>query len=411
MRKRIMILAMILVLCGCSNDAKEQTAVVFEDAATFSEEAVEAFPPLEIEDEAVQRSYEELYTDFGKFYSAQTIEGNGGYLLSLSDYEAGISYPLCPIPNCHHDSADCGAYFPFEEGNPDYLHYDGTDLYFYHRGESVMYRQRIDGSGRTAVADLSEDVFAVNAILYDQEQAWLLCELMSMNEETAKPVIRKTVVKLDLTTGTWTELPCIFEGDMANVELYGKYRDELLLRYNYSVGAVPWKNMEDSRSILFLMDVNTGAVTRLTEYAFNYVSSAKCPGYLIYCIFDPDSEYEVRYRGEAWSAFSGQIQIFDLNERVCYILESDCLTWEFSIRDGKLFYCELGEDGQTLEGRIRELDSGETSDWVFFDAEPQIRWLAESETGNEFIVICEDQICRIAKEEYYAGNRNLIPIP
>lgn len=275
----------------------------------------------------------------------------------------------------------------------------------------TLYKQILDGSGREIVADLSENVFAVNTILYDQDTAWLLCELMEKNEETSEIAIRKTVVKLDLSTGNWTELPYTFEGDMSNVDLYGKYGDELLLRYTYSVGAVPWENMEESWYSLFLMDVNTGVITRLTEYEFTYAASAKCPGYLIYCIFDPESEYEVLYRGKESSAFYGEIQIFDLTERVCYTMASDCLTWEFSIRDGKLFYCELDSDGKTLEGKIRDLKTGKITEWIFFDAEPQIRWLAETETGNEFIVICEDQICRITKEDYYAGKRDLIPVP
>lgn len=409
MKKIIWIVTLVLILCGCSGN-QEQVAVAFEDAASFPAKTVLEFPRLNLFQETVaERSYEELYTDFGKIYSAQSE--NRDYILSLSDYSAGECYPLCPKSNCLHDSADCGAYFPFNEGNPDFLSYDGTYLYFFHRGEMTLYRQNLDGSDRSMVADLSEDVFAVDTILYEQEQAWLLCELMTISEETSELSIRKTVIQLDLTTGKWYELPYSFEGDMANVELYGKYGDELLFRYTYSVGAVPWKNMEDNCSVIFLMDVNTGGITRLTEYEFTYVASAKCPGYLIYCIFDPESEYEVLYRGEESSAFSGEIQIFDLTEQVCYTMASDCLTWEFSIRDGKLFYCEFGSDGKTLEGKIRDLKTGEITEWLFFDAEPQIRWLAETETGNEFIVICEDQICRISKEDYYAGNRNLIPIP
>lgn len=411
MRRWIYILMMVVMLCGCSNDAKEQTAVVFEDAATFPTEVVEEMPLLKIDGEVGHRSYEELYTDFGKFYSAQTSEDNGDNLLFLSDFEAGISYPLCPKTNCRHDSTECGAYFSFDTGKPNYLHYDGTYLYFFHRGEMSLYRQNIDGSGRTVVADLSEDVFAVNAILYEQKQAWLLCELMTMNEDKTDYTIRKTILRLDLQTGAWEELPFIFEGDMTNVELYGKYGDELLMRYSYSTGLIPFQNIEETKHVVFLMNVQNGRLTLLTEYEYTYVSSAKCPGYLIYCVFDPDSEYEVTCRDEEWSAFSGEIQIFDLTERVCYTMASDCLTWEFSIWDGKLFYCELGTDGKTLEGKIRDLKTGEITEWLFFDAEPQIRWLAEREKGNEFIVICEDQICRITKEDYYAGNRNLIPIP
>ena len=409
MKRLVLLMILLMLLCGCS-DSQEQVAVAFENAETFPTESITEFPLMDAADGKVaERSYEELYLEFGKIYCTQNE--NRDYLLSVSDYEAGECYPLCPKANCLHDSSECGAFFSFGKGKPDYLHFDGSYLYFFNRSDMTLYRQNLDGSGRETAANLSEDIFAVNTILYEQETAWLLCERMTMEEETSELTIHKTIVELDLTTGTWSELPYSFDGDMSHVELYGKYGDELLLRYTYSVGAVPWKNMEDSRSVIFLMDVNTGTITKLTEYEFTYVSSAKCPGYLIYCIFDPKTEYEVRYRDEAWQAFKGDIQIFDLRERVCYTMASDCLTWEYSIRDGKLFYCETGDDGKTLKGKIRELETGETSDWAFFDALPQIRWLAENETGDEFIVICEDQICRITKEDYYAGNRNLIPIP
>lgn len=409
MKRMIWIVILALILCGCSN-SQEQVAVVFEDSATFPTETITEFPMIDpCAGTSAYRSYEELYADFGKINSVQTE--NKDYILSLSDYAAGENYPLCPKSNCRHDSDDCGAYFSFADGQPEFLHYDESYLYFFHRGDMILYKQNLDGSGRETVADLSEDVFSVNTVLYEQDTAWLLCELMTMNEDTSEISIRKTIVKLDLTNGKWAELPYTFEGDMANVELHGKYGDELLLRYTYSVGAIPWKNMEDSRSVIFLMNVNNGAITRLTEYEFTYVSSAKCPGYLIYCVFDPNSEYKLPYRNEEMSAFTGDIQIFDLTERVCYTMKSNCLTWEFSIRDGKLFYCEPGEDGKTLAGKIRNLKTGEVSDWKFFDAEPSLRWLAETETGDHFIVMEGDTICRILKEDYYAGSRNVIPIP
>lgn len=409
MKRLIWMVILVLILCGCTND-QEQAAVAFENAATFPTEIITDFPMIDpYEGTSAYRSYEELYADFGKIYSVQNEYRD--YIFSLSDYGAGKCYPLCPKSNCRHDSADCGAWFPFDGGQPEFLHYDGTFLYFFQRAEMTLNKQVLDGSGREIVADLSEDVFAVNTILYDQDTAWLLCELMEKNEETSEIAIRKTVVKLDLSTGNWTELPYTFEGDMTNVELYGKYGDELLFRYTYSVGTVPWKNMEESRSIMFLMDVKTGVITRLTEYEFTYVASAKCPGYLIYCTFEPKTEYEVFYRGETWSAFSGVIQIFDLSERICYTMDSDCLTWEFSIRDGKLFYCELGENNKTLVGKIRDLKTGEISDWCFFDADPPLRWLTEGVSGDHFIVMEGDTICRITKEDYYVGNRNLIPVP
>lgn len=409
MKRILLLMILIMYFSGCAA-SREQAAVVFENAETFPTESITEFPLLDsAEGMAAERSYEELYLEFGKIYCTQNE--NRDYLLSVSDYEAGERYPLCPKPNCRHDSSECGAFFSFVGGKPDYLHYDGSYLYYFSHSEMTLYRQNMDGSGREMTVELSKAVFAVNTILYEKKTAWLLCELMEMEEESSELNIRKAIVQLDLTTGKWQELPYSFDCDRTNVELYGKYGDALLLRYTYSVGAVPWKNMEESRSIMYLMDLNTGTITKLTEYEFTYVSSAKCPGYLIYCIFDPITEYEVRYLDKAWQAFKGEILIFDLTERVCYTMSSDCLTWEFSIRDGKLFYCELGDDGKTLEGKIRELDTGETIDWVFFDAQPQIRWLAENETGNEFIVICEDQICRITKEDYFAGNRNLIPIP
>lgn len=409
MKRMIWIVILALILCGCSND-QEQVAVVFEDSATFPTEAITEFPMIDPrEGTSAYRSYEELYADFGKIYSVLTE--NRDYILSLSDYAAGENYPLCPKSNCRHDSDECGAWFPFDGGQPEFLHYDGSYLYFFHRGDMTLHKQNLDGSGREMVADLSEVVFSVNTVLYEQDTAWLLCELMTMNENTSEIAIRKTIVKLDLTNGKWAELPYTFEGDMTNVELHGKYGNELLLRYTYSVGSVQWKNMEDSRSVIFLMNVNTGAITRLTEYEFTYVSSAKCPGYLIYCVFDPNSEYKFPYRSEEMSAFTGAIQIFDLTERVCYTMKSDCLTWEFSIRDANLFYCEPGEDGNTLAGKIRNLKTGEVSDWKFFDAEPPLRWLAETETGDYFIVMEGDTICRILKEDYYAGSRNVIPIP
>lgn len=407
MRKLIWPLILILILCGCSVH-QEQVAVAFEDAALFPTESITEFPVLDVQEgSAAQQSDQELYTDFGKIYCVQNESRD--YILSLSDYEAGECYPLCPKSNCRHDSGDCGAYFSFAGGQPAFLHYDGSQLYFFRRSDMILQRQRIDGSGRETVADLSEDVFSVNTILYEQETAWLLCELMDVNEDTSELTIRKTVVELDLTTGKWAELPYAFEGDMTNVELYGKYGDELLMRYSDSTSAIPFQNPEDTRYIVFLFNVETGEITQLTEYAFTYVSSAQCPGYLLYCVFDPESEYEVSYCGEAWSAYSGELLIFDLAERVCYRMESDCLTWEFSIRDGKLFYCELDDDGVSLEGKIRDLETGAVMDWAFFDSEPRLRWLTETE--GWFIVMDGDIICRITKEDYYAGNRELLPIP
>ena len=411
MRKWIWVLITVLMLSGCGGKGEDKTAVVFRDAAAFPTETVEEFPLLDLgEGSAAVRSYEELYTEFGKFYFAQgSGEDKGDYVLTLSDYEAGESYPLCARTNCLHDTEDCAAFFPFSGGKPNFLYYDGAYLYFYHRGDGLLYRQRADGSDRSVVADLSGEVSEVNAILYEENIAWLLCERWTSDSDKTAYTVRKIIVSLDLETGEWTELPFDFQEDMTNVELYGKYGDELLLHWSYSAGLIPWQDPEETRHVVFLLHVETGEVTTVAEYEFTYVSSAKCPGYLIYCLFDPDSEYEVSYRGGEWSAFSGEVQIFDLTERVCYRMESSCLTWEFSIRDGKLFYCELGEDGVTLEGRIRDLETGEVTDWLFFDESPQLLWLEETE--EHFIVISGDRISRITKADYYAGNRNLIPIP
>lgn len=411
MRKWIIVLLLSLMLTGCGSREQTQSSLALENAEVFLVEEITAFPVWNAADrETAQRGYEELYTDFGKFYSLQE-EDHSAYILTFSDYASGTHYPLCPRTNCRHDSSDCGAYFSFSEGSPNFLYYDGEALCFFTQSDMSLYRQLLDGSGRERVTDLSQDVFAVNTILYERDTAWLLCERMDQNEDQSGYTIRKTILRLDLRSGAWEELPCAFEEDMSNVELFGKYGDELLLRHIRSTGLLPWQDPEETVSTIFLLHTGTGVITVLTQYEYIYGASAICPGYLICCLFDPDSEYEVLYGDEPWPAFSGELCIFDLEKRVCYQMESDCLTWEFSIRDGKLFYCQPGADGKTLEGKIRDLETGEILEWIFFDAEPRIRWLEDTETEEHFLVICEEQICRITKVDYYAGNRNLIPIP
>lgn len=411
MKKYWLVLVLAMLLCGCGGEAEFQQ-VGFKNAAAFPMETLEEFLLLDMTrtDQVAKGASWELYTEFGRFYvDLSNQENHGPYLLMFSDFASGESYVLCPKANCLHDSDDCGAYFSFGGGAPEHLYFDGQWLYFYLDSNQILYRQKPDGSERTELAGLSETY--IDSILYESSMAYCLSEIMEQDEKTGEVLLRKGILCLDLKTGEKTMLPFSFEGNASQVELYWKYGDELVMRYSYSSGQIPFQDASKNRYIIFLFNIETGQITQLVDYPFTYIATASCPGYLIYCVFDPESERNVIYRGEEWWAFSGEICIFDLEKRICYRLESDCLTWEFSIRDGKLFYCELGADGKTLEGKIRDLATGEVTDWLFFDAEPQLRWLAETETGEHFIVMDGEQICRINKEDYYAGNRNLIPIP
>lgn len=236
---------------------------------------------------------------------------------------------------------------------------------------------------------------------------------MEKDDETGQIIMRRRLSQLNLETGEQTELPFYFEGNLSEVSLLDKYGDELVMRYTYSLDTLmPFQDISKTRHMIFLLNIETGEITRLLDDLSTYSATASCPGYRIYAMFDEKSERNLQYRNGEWSAFSGDIFIFDLRNRVCYELpDQPCLTWEFSVRDGKLFYCDLSEDGTALETKIRDLETGEVIPWCFWNSEMELNRIAVFE---DFFIVRKhgdtETYYRISKEDYYAGIPNLIPL-
>lgn len=418
--KRLFVLAILaMLLCGCSSEPIYEK-VGFEDAATFPTETVEEFPLLDMSetDTVTQGNIGDYVTTFGRFYI--TVDGEESYsngrddpkpfLLTFDDFETGETYPICTQPQCLHDTPTCGAYFSLATGQPECFYYDGEYLYFYLGGEESLYRQRLDGTDREKLFSLSS--YSVD-ILYEGKFAYCLGLIMEKDDETGQVITRRRLSQLNLETGEQTELPFSFEGNLSEVSLLDKYGDELVMRYTYSLDTlIPFQDISKTRHMIFLLNMETGKITRLLDDLSTYSATASCPGYRIYAVFDEKSEKSLQYRDGEWSAFSGDIFIFDLQKRVCYrLIDQLCLTWEFSIYDGKLFYCDLKNDGTALENKIRDLSTGEVIPWYFWNSEMELNRIAVFE---DFFIVRKrgdtETYYRISKEDYYAGIPNLVPL-
>ena len=386
MKKFIPILLFIMsLLCGCQSEPDPE-AVNFDDKPTLPIEEVKELPLLTpVKDGTyVSNSKVEIETELGKIVGQHMDGEQSDYtLICFQDPETGETYPLCARANCTHDSFDCPAYQMFLEG----MHYDGEYLYIVGQellNESwlndVLIRQRLDGSDREIVCQLTDTsqggTASVSYPVFRDGRMYYMVFGGIVDKETRKVNTKEQIFVADLATGEVSSIPLNFnDGGTGNTtHIRGMYGKELILeRYTDEVGL---QRDTDYRFLYFLLNVETYEITVILDvmdiqgggklgrdYQIEY-------GLLWFQL--RESDYEVNENAtiigdeeqDYYSLYDGDLQVVDLQNRKIYQMSDVPLAYRNGIRDkdGQVYwiYQTYNDDRSVVTKYAQNVTTGET---------------------------------------------------
>lgn len=164
-----MLFSLVLLLCGCTSKAQEDTQTGREKDWT---EGIEEIPVFDGEPDFTYVLGTDCQTDLGEYSNVAyaetgvyqlTSRSYNGYLLYFTDNETGQMVPVCSKMNCTHEDTNCDAYF----GSAEYL---VPSLWFQ------------DGS--LFITKLEKDYICIEKVSPDGTKREKSCTLMRMVVET-----------------------------------------------------------------------------------------------------------------------------------------------------------------------------------------------------------------------------------
>lgn len=380
---RIIILATLLILCGCSNE-ENPDAINFEDKPTLPVESITELPALELVKDGSESNWGfELETEIGIFHQEQieTDDGNH-YVLIFDDFATGESYPLCAKVNCTHDNQDCPAFGQRYES----MHYDGEYLYLV--GEEhpfdnvptldVVMRQNLDGTDRKVIYrpdNVPENgQFTMNMCVFKDGFIYYVGWGTIFNPDTAELETSERVFVGDLTTGKTTMIPISFDGkgNSSTLTLQGMYGRELFFKRTTG-GEGFFASDDDMLEVFFLLNVDTYEITVIRqvhpgvegrayyhsfEHGLLYFRFKKTPNEIskeATVIGDESQTYYSIYDGDVW--------ILDLCNRKVLEIKDQHLSHDngLEVKDGEPYwvYLTYNEDRSVVTKYAQNITTGE----------------------------------------------------
>lgn len=402
----VYIVFIAILFMGCSQNSTEIPAV-YDDSKHFPITETSELPTVALSEAGSLPASRTMFaTDEGIFYFSE-----GTRLLMYEDWVHSESYPLCVVPNCTHSSSSCSAWFSSISGGPQYLHYDGTYLYYYMSDTQGFYRQNIDGTDKERVVDVSDYLGISASVVYGDNVAYFVVE--KATETDGEYTQTLLIAAGDLSSGKLTVYSYAFEDQLS---IYGLYGNSLILANQiYDTDALRLGNTPSTNTITFLLDLETEEIIVLMDGTNTFNSSAGLGGIHqgVFAITVFSGEGQTINTAEA-SVFDGTLYIFDLINNQGYFYEIGKTTWDTSVRDGKIFYPVWDEEIKSFTFCIYDLNTGEIKE--FPDSmDSYYFYETNCETDDWFLLAQYDEegnlmTSRIHKEDFYNNNLSVIPI-
>lgn len=350
------------ILSGCIGNKNENTVAISPDNSTFLDSL--SFPETEQMDEYPAFGVSEETEVYHKVWNSIGAT-DSGYLeqswpLTLyADWKNGKTYPLCGKVNCMHQDESCPAY---KVGMINPLYNDEFVYFFYDTGTvTEFYRQNIDGTDRKK--RFTVDGAVGEEAIYEGDHVYFFTYMI--RDDNDWPTY--SVWCGNVATG---DVVLMYEIDEknANIHLWGKYQNELILFYQYYIpseensGKTTDSNVPVTESAVFSLDLENGEIHGLVKsqkdrelvYCLDLIQN----GYLAYEILDPDSRKE-DYLAESIDTYSGKIAVVNLKEKRTYLMpDEEGLIYSLIGINHHLLFHTAQEDEKNIQYVLYDLETG-----------------------------------------------------
>lgn len=190
-----------------------------------------------------------------------------GSVMEYLDFDSMISVPICPKPNCTHDSSSCSAW-----GIGDCVFINGKKLCWFDT-KTVMANDRpstssdlicadSDGTNRMSIAELDEVVPSGGA--YIKNDMLYFCAVKRGYDEltlSSNGYDQMFLYRYDMAAKEFTEVFSAEEGYGSDVMLLGCFENALILRY--SNGTEVKRSISDFKYLCY--DLSTFDICELED--------------------------------------------------------------------------------------------------------------------------------------------------
>lgn len=241
--------------------------------------------------------------------------------------------------------------------------YNNEFVYFFYDTGTVteFYRQNIDGTARkkcfTVAGAVGEEAIYEGGYVYfytymiRDDNDWPTYSVWCGNVETGDVVLM-------YETGEKN----------ANLHLWGKYQNELILFYQYYVpseentGKTTDSDVPVIESAVFSLDLENGEIHGLVKsqkdrelvYCLDLIQN----GYLAYEILDSGSRKE-DYLAESIDTYSGKIAVVNLREKRTYLMpDEEGLIYSLIGIDHRLLFHITQDDEKNIQYALYDLETG-----------------------------------------------------
>ena len=354
----IVVILIITILGGCSNDKKSNTIEPSETTSDISD--VVGFSEDSFNIETDNQSF------FGEDHSIVACnEGyyyfNGEFIYFL-DRKSDLSVPLCNKPDCDHaNNINCNAYFPGDQ------YYNYLGLFYYdsniyiigndgkeNSNRLYLYKISKDGSDREQSCFLGEfgsDINSMNIrfiihkgkgyLAYNEDNNYVL---YSFNINENKPQMKK----IDEINGLGAEIYRLYGCDNGISYQYGCFTDESLEVYEGGIKVcINDKPQTIVNNAIKPYVIANGNVYYETNTGIKFKSLKNNNTYDFNTEF---SAYSLNYDGEYFYAYnvmideSQEIYVYDNNNNYIgkFITPEDTVSLNFG--DTERFFCTCADD-------------------------------------------------------------------